>query len=133
MSNGNFLSKTPTQCWQLIENSASAHQRGGLKFVAKSVGLKERATESSSEVSLLGDRLTKTKLAISKIAGNHKDIKTVRFHGCDTCGGPHLASDCPKYAANKQVTITPPPGFSSQPQEPRLKDIFFERERIDET
>jgi Retrotransposon gag protein len=45
MSGGNFLDRTPDECWTLIEktvqNSCRSHQRGGLNHAVKGSGSRE--------------------------------------------------------------------------------------------
>lgn len=100
---GTFMKRTPEECYDLIENM-TAHHNFWDSSAERNDSFKSE-TPASNEISILAKKLDDLSTAVLRIHQNNPNqVKTVN-PSCETCGGPHLYTECPASGGSARENV----------------------------
>nr|GEW77135.1 reverse transcriptase domain-containing protein [Tanacetum cinerariifolium] len=113
---GNFMQKTPEECYELIENMIAHHNHWDIFAIRDetSRNISSTFTTESLEVVRQLEMMNKNSLEMMRQIQTVKTVDTK----CKTCGGPYSFTECPAvgsytqetaYATTAGPSVSPPP------------------------
>ena len=101
---GTFMKRRPEECYDLIENM-TAHRNFWDSSAERDESCKS-VTPTSPDIAVLTQKMDDFATAMLRMNQTlqNQQVKAVA-RSCETCGGPHLYSECPATAGYPQENV----------------------------